>query len=130
MRINQPDKPIEFVGSSRLTDRSRKVLQLAEQVVKELGHKYVGTEHILIALVREGSGVAANVLKNLDVAHLVEKEVRDFLGLNDEDKNDTISTKDNKISLGYCPECKVVYADGRCCIFCSNEEHFQELVKM
>ena len=51
----------------RFTDRARKVLQLANHEAQRLNHEYIGTEHILLGLVKEGSGVASNVLKNLDV---------------------------------------------------------------
>ncbi len=51
----------------RFTDRARKVMQLANQEAQRLNHEYIGTEHILLGLVKEGSGVAANVLKNLDI---------------------------------------------------------------
>src|SRR6267378_401731 len=50
----------------RFTDRARKVMQLANQEAQRFNHEYIGTEHILLGLVKEGSGVAANVLKNLD----------------------------------------------------------------
>lgn len=50
----------------RFTDRARKVMQLANQEAQHFNHEYIGTEHILLGLVKEGSGVAANVLKNLD----------------------------------------------------------------
>ena len=52
----------------RFTDRARMVLQLANQEAQRFNHEYVGTEHILLGLIKEGSGVAANVLKNLDVS--------------------------------------------------------------
>ncbi|MCH2128114.1 MAG: ATP-dependent Clp protease ATP-binding subunit [Pirellulaceae bacterium] len=51
----------------RFTDRARKVMQLANQEAQRFNHEYIGTEHILLGLVKEGSGVAANVLKNLEV---------------------------------------------------------------
>ena len=51
----------------RFTDRARKVMQLANQEAQRFNHEYIGTEHILLGLVKEGSGVAANVLKNLNV---------------------------------------------------------------
>jgi ATP-dependent Clp protease ATP-binding subunit ClpC len=51
----------------RFTDRARKVMQLANQEAQRFNHEYIGTEHILLGLVKEGSGVAASVLKNLDV---------------------------------------------------------------
>ena len=51
----------------RLTDRARKVMALANQEAQRFNHEYIGTEHILLGLVKEGSGVGANVLKNLDI---------------------------------------------------------------
>jgi ATP-dependent Clp protease ATP-binding subunit ClpC len=51
----------------RFTDRARKVMQLANQEAQRFNHEYIGTEHVLLGLVKEGSGVAANVLKNLDI---------------------------------------------------------------
>ncbi|MEW6621121.1 MAG: ATP-dependent Clp protease ATP-binding subunit [bacterium] len=51
----------------RFTERARMVLQLAQEESKRLGHDYLGTEHILLALIREGGGVAAEVLKSLGV---------------------------------------------------------------
>jgi len=51
----------------RFTDRARKVMQYAREEAQRFNHEYIGTEHILLGLVREGSGVAANVLRNLDI---------------------------------------------------------------
>ena len=51
----------------RFTDRARKVMALANQEAQRFNHEYIGTEHILLGLVKEGSGVGANVLKRLDV---------------------------------------------------------------
>ncbi|MGE4619570.1 MAG: ATP-dependent Clp protease ATP-binding subunit [Planctomycetota bacterium] len=51
----------------RFTDRARKVMALARKEAQRFSHDFIGTEHILLGLVQEGSGVAANVLKNLDV---------------------------------------------------------------
>ena len=57
----------KMVGNIPYTPRVKKVLALAGKEAKALGHSYVGTEHILLGLLREGDGVAAKVLKNLDV---------------------------------------------------------------
>ena len=54
-------------GNIPYTPRVKKVLALAGKEAKALNHSYVGTEHILLGLLREGDGVAARVLKNLDV---------------------------------------------------------------
>jgi ATP-dependent Clp protease ATP-binding subunit ClpC len=51
----------------RFTDRARKVMALANQEAQRFNHDCIGTEHILLGLVKEGSGVGAQVLKNLDV---------------------------------------------------------------
>jgi ATP-dependent Clp protease ATP-binding subunit ClpA len=51
----------------RFTFRARKVMMLANHEAKRFRHEYIGTEHILLGLVKEGSGVAATVLKHLDV---------------------------------------------------------------
>ncbi len=51
----------------RFTDRARKVMALANQEAQRFNHEYIGTEHVLLGLVKEGSGVGANVLKNMDV---------------------------------------------------------------
>src|SRR5262249_11171195 len=64
----------------RFTERARKVMRLASQEARSFNHEYVGTEHILLGLVKEGEGVAAHVLKNLGVDLLeirleVEKSV-------------------------------------------------------
>jgi ATP-dependent Clp protease ATP-binding subunit ClpC len=51
----------------RFTDRARKVMQLAEEEARRLGHEHLGTEHVLLGLVKEGNGVGAHVLKSFDV---------------------------------------------------------------
>jgi len=51
----------------RFTDRAHKVMQLANQEAQRFHHEYIGTAEILLGLIKEGSGVAVKVLKNLDV---------------------------------------------------------------
>src|SRR5690242_21820792 len=51
----------------KFTERARKVLTLAQEEAQRFNHNYIGTEHLLLGLVREGDGVAANVLSNLGV---------------------------------------------------------------
>ena len=61
--VSQDDSPKrEDVG---LTDRAKKVIELAVDEARKLNHHYIGTEHILIGILREGDGVAAGVLENL-----------------------------------------------------------------
>ncbi len=57
----------ETSGQAPFTPRSKKVLELALREALRLGHSYIGTEHILLGLVRESEGVAARVLSNLGV---------------------------------------------------------------
>jgi ATP-dependent Clp protease ATP-binding subunit ClpC len=54
----------------RFTERSRRVCQLANQEAQRLNHEYVSVGHMFLALLKEGSGVAANVLKNLGIDNL------------------------------------------------------------
>jgi predicted dehydrogenase len=60
-----PDQ--KMIGNIPYTPRVKKVLALAAKEARNLNHTYVGTEHILLGLLREGDGVAARVLKNLDI---------------------------------------------------------------
>jgi ATP-dependent Clp protease ATP-binding subunit ClpC len=60
-----PDQ--RMIGNIPYTPRVKKVLALAQKEAKALNHTYVGTEHILLGLLREGDGVAARILKSLKV---------------------------------------------------------------
>ncbi len=51
----------------KFTERARRVLSLAQEEAQRFQHNYIGTEHLLLGLVREGEGVAAQVLRNLGV---------------------------------------------------------------
>jgi ATP-dependent Clp protease ATP-binding subunit ClpC len=55
------------VGEIGLTPRARRVIELATDEARRLGHRYIGTEHLLLGLVREGEGIAAGVLQSLGV---------------------------------------------------------------
>src|SRR5574342_390829 len=70
-----PDQKV--IGNIPYTPRVKKVLALAAKEAKALNHTYVGTEHILLGLLREGDGVAARVLKNLDVEIAHKGEMAD-----------------------------------------------------
>ena len=64
----------------RFTDRSRKAMELADRHARQLGHEYIGTEHILLGLIEENTGVAVNVLKNLGIdMNKVSREVRKII---------------------------------------------------
>ena len=51
----------------KFTNRAKKAVEIANEVALQLGHNYIGTEHILYGLVKEGSGVASKVLENQGV---------------------------------------------------------------
>ncbi|WP_067842560.1 ATP-dependent protease ATP-binding subunit ClpC [Amphibacillus sediminis] len=66
------------------TPRAKKVIELSMDEARKLGHTYVGTEHILLGLIREGEGVAARVLNNLDVSlNRARQQVLQLLGSNE-----------------------------------------------
>jgi ATP-dependent Clp protease ATP-binding subunit ClpC len=52
----------------RFTDRARRVVVLAQEEARMLNHNYIGTEHILLGLIREGEGVAAKALESLGIS--------------------------------------------------------------
>lgn len=66
-----------------LTVRSKKVFELAFKNAAELGHKYIGTEHILLGILDEGSGIAPNVIRNFVSTEKMRAEVLELLGQKD-----------------------------------------------
>ena len=75
---NQPMQSVHY------TPRAKKVVELSQDEARKLSHSYVGTEHILLGLIREGEGVAARVLHNLDVSlNKARQQVLQLLGSSD-----------------------------------------------
>ncbi|WP_062305778.1 ATP-dependent Clp protease ATP-binding subunit [Demequina subtropica] len=65
----------------RFTDRARRVVVLAQEEARMLNHNYIGTEHILLGLVREGEGVAAKALEAMDISlNGVREQVQEIIG--------------------------------------------------
>src|ERR1700728_4001813 len=65
----------------RFTDRARRVVVLAQEEARMLNHNYIGTEHILLALIREGEGVAAHALESLGISlEGVRQQVEEIIG--------------------------------------------------
>lgn len=65
----------------RFTERAQKVLALAQEEAVRLGHTNIGTEHILLGLLREGDGIAAKALQALNLgAEKVQVEVENLIG--------------------------------------------------
>lgn len=68
----------------RFTERAEKAIMLAQQSAAELGHNYVGTEHLLLGLIREGGGIAARVLQSQGVTEeKVIDEIEELIGRGD-----------------------------------------------
>ncbi len=79
--LSQNAKPS---GEVRYTPRAKRVIELALDEARSLGQSYIGTEHLLLGLLREGQGVAAQVLQNLGLRlESVREEVHSFLGTAD-----------------------------------------------
>jgi ATP-dependent Clp protease ATP-binding subunit ClpC len=65
----------------RFTDRARRVVVLAQEESRRLDHNYIGTEHILLGLIREGEGIAAKTLESLEISlEAVRQKVEDIIG--------------------------------------------------
>ena len=70
----------------RFTDRARRVVVLAQEEARMLNHDYVGTEHILVALIREGGGVAAHALESLGITEeAARQQVEEIIGRGQQD---------------------------------------------
>jgi ATP-dependent Clp protease ATP-binding subunit ClpC len=65
----------------RFTDRARRVVVLAQEEARTLNHSYIGTEHILLGLTREGEGVAVKALESLGISlEAVRQQVEEIIG--------------------------------------------------
>ena len=83
--VGQSDKPV--VLAPPLTPRTKKVIELALREALSLGHNYIGTEHLLLAMVREGDGVGMRVLSEFDIdADKVRNEVISLVSKPSSDK--------------------------------------------
>jgi ATP-dependent Clp protease ATP-binding subunit ClpC len=82
--VTAPMGPVS-IGEIPFTPRAKKVLELSIDEARLHNHNYVGTEHLLLALIREGEGVAARVLLELGTDHeKVKREVMKELGSNED----------------------------------------------
>lgn len=80
-KLVQPGPTTQILGDIPFTPRAKKVLELAAEEARSLGHNYIGTEHILLGLIREGEGVASQVLMNLGLdLNRVRNEIMSLLG--------------------------------------------------
>ena len=80
-KLVQPGPSTQIQGDVPFTPRSKKALELAAEEARALGHNYIGTEHLLLGLIREGEGVASQVLLNLGLdLNRVRSEIMELLG--------------------------------------------------
>lgn len=80
-KLVQPGPSTQIIGDIPFTPRAKKALELAAEEARSLGHNYIGTEHLLLGLIREGEGVASQVLLNLGMdLNSVRNEVMELLG--------------------------------------------------
>ena len=83
----------------KFTTRAKKAIDLANQIALELGHNYIGTEHILYGLAKEGNGVASKVLENQAInGEKIKSEITELIGKREEIKE----------TLGFTPRTKRV----------------------
>ncbi|MDV2582698.1 ATP-dependent protease ATP-binding subunit ClpC [Alkalibacillus haloalkaliphilus] len=83
----------------RFTERAQKVLALSQEEAVRLGHNNIGTEHILLGLIKEGDGIAAKALKSLNVtAEQIQEEVEQLIG----------TGQSNQQTIHYTPRAKKV----------------------
>ncbi len=80
-KLVQPGPQTQVLGDIPFTPRSKKALELSAEEARALGHNYIGTEHLLLGLIKEGEGMAYRVLLNLGLdLNKVRNEVMDLLG--------------------------------------------------
>jgi ATP-dependent Clp protease ATP-binding subunit ClpC len=80
-KLVQPGPSTQIIGDLPFTPRAKKALELAAEEARSLGHNYIGTEHLLLGLIREGEGIASQVLLNLGMdLNSVRNEVMELLG--------------------------------------------------
>ena len=82
-KIVKPGPPMVVSGDIPFTPTAKKVIELSSEEARSLGHNYIGTEHLLLGLIREGEGVASQVLMNLGLdLNKVREEIAELLGSN------------------------------------------------
>ena len=80
-KVVQPGPQTQVMGDIPFTPRSKKALELSAEEARALGHNYIGTEHLLLGLIREGEGVAYRVFLNMGVdLEKVRNEIMELLG--------------------------------------------------
>lgn len=94
--VGEGNETVKVLG---FTPRTKKVFELSFEEARSMGHNYIGTEHLLLGLIREGEGVAANILESLDIdLEKARKEIMNMLNQNYPKSNTNNSQYTNKSS--------------------------------
>ncbi len=138
VELNKIRGTVEFIigrgdrivlGQIGLTPRAKKVIELAVDEARRLNHHYIGTEHILLGLLREGEGIAAGVLESLGVRlEQARRETLAVLGVNSSEMQTTsppspeesaslVAESEPKL---ICPYCGAYLAEGESSLICSH----------
>ncbi|HXL37632.1 MAG TPA: Clp protease N-terminal domain-containing protein [Ktedonobacteraceae bacterium] len=138
VELNKIRGTVEFIigrgdrivlGQIGLTPRAKKVIELAVDEARRLNHHYIGTEHILLGLLREGEGIAAGVLESLGVRlEQARRETLAVLGVSSSEMQTTSPpTPEESASLLaesepklICPYCGAYLAEGESSLICSH----------
>jgi ATP-dependent Clp protease ATP-binding subunit ClpC len=92
------------MGQLPFTPRAKKVLELSMEEASNLGHNYIGTEHLLLGLIKENEGIAAKVLTNLGVKlEDVREEVLEFLGADSSEEEEEETPSETPVAGGATP---------------------------
>ena len=85
--MNVTNNERRFCMQYKFTNRAEKAIQIANELASEMGHSYIGTEHLLYGLTKEGNGVASKVLElqNITPDKIIE-EIEELIGIVDIDE--------------------------------------------
>ncbi len=132
-KLVQPGPQTQVLGDIPFTPRSKKALELSAEEARALGHNYIGTEHLLLGLVKEGEGMAYRVLLNLglDLGKL-RNEVMELLGSGIPGYNAQEPTKSDKTPAidAYGRNLNKLAKDGKLDPVIGREEEIQRIVQI
>ena len=85
----------------KFTNRAEKAIEIANEIANDFGHNYIGTEHLLYGLAKEGAGVASKVLENQNISpEKIEEEIEDLIG--------SVPKMQQDSTIGFTPRTKRV----------------------
>ncbi|MBU1997632.1 MAG: ATP-dependent Clp protease ATP-binding subunit [Candidatus Omnitrophica bacterium] len=132
-KLVQPGPQTQVMGDIPFTPRSKKALELSAEEARALGHNYIGTEHLLLGLVKEGEGMAYRVLLNLglDLGKL-RTEVMELLGSGIPGFNTQEQEKTNKTPAidAYGRNLNKLARDGKLDPVIGREEEIERIVQI